>query len=92
MAEEAFTFALPEVVKFEDCARLHDFLTGHDTNPVTIDASAVTRLHSLAAQLILAAVTARPEMVTLASPSAAFCNACDTLGLSQLAADAEAAA
>lgn len=84
MATEPSVFEFPESVKQEDCANLAAFLSKAEGCPVELDASAVRRMHGLAAQALVMAYktwSAAGTPINIVAPSPAFRDAFDTLGL-----------
>lgn len=55
MTQDSSRFALPDVVRMEDCEALATFLSDTRGAAATVDCSAVSRLGGLAAQMLLIA-------------------------------------
>jgi len=87
MTDDSAVFQLPPVMKMEDCERLHDFVTTHGANDMTIDASIVERLSGLAAQTLVIArhvAEKRGTRLQFTAPSLGFDQSVSLLGLTDI--------
>lgn len=94
MTTDSTTYALPPVMKLEDCQNLHTFLERSADRSVSLDCSAVTRLGGLGAQMIQMARiawTANAIELSLVNPSDECVESLNTLGLGDLLKEEEAA-
>lgn len=93
MAADTAIYELPEVMKIDDCERLHAFLMAAQSSAVTIECGMVSRMHGLAAQTIVMAArtwSAAGHGFAIRTPSPAFTEAMRSLGLGDLLTEAEA--
>ncbi|MGJ8623647.1 MAG: hypothetical protein ACSHW1_12810 [Yoonia sp.] len=78
-------YALPEILRMEECTALDTFLRDHADQPVQLDGQQVQKLGGLAAQAIVAHLTIRAEgaaTLELCNTSDAMRDAFALLGLS----------
>lgn len=87
MNDSTASFALPPVTTMEDTERLHTFLLAAQGAAITIDCSAVERLHGLTAQMLVVACNLwrrNAQQVTILNPSTGFQEGVALLGLSDI--------
>lgn len=95
MTDDTASFALPKIMKVEDCETLHGFLLAAQSKHIAFGCSEVERLSGLSAQMLAMAAQAWRDQaleVTFSNPSDGFTQSITMLGLRDLLLPAQVAA